>query len=43
MSHAAHDECGSRGSKVARKDGLKIDIHAHILPPSWPDLKEVRK
>ena len=22
---------------------MKIDIHNHILPESWPDLKEVNK
>lgn len=29
-------------ASAAAKKWLKIDLHNHILPETWPDLKEVR-
>jgi hypothetical protein len=42
---AEHEEPHQHAAKIARSDDrpLKIDMHVHMLPENWPDLKEVRE
>ena len=37
-------DCGDATELMdVEKTGFKVDLHSHILPKRWPDLKEVSR